>query len=139
MATDSRSLPPIVQQWLRVWTEDPGQVAELYAPKARYEDLPGGVTLHGPEAIRGHIAEERAAFPEQRITVRSAVAAGDRAAFELVFTGAYTGTLLGVPPGSGQLVVLPLAVFLEVSGDRIWHETHYYDATTLLGQMTAPR
>lgn len=130
-----REGPPFLEAWLSTWVEDPGTAGAVYAEDAVLEDVPAGARYEGRDAIRAHIEEEFAAFPDHDYEVNSAFMAGDWAAAEVVLSGAYTGTLPGLPPGTGQLVKVPAVAIFELADGMIRREAHYYDVYGLLVQL----
>jgi len=129
------TLPAPIEDWLNVWAVDPAGADTLYAADAILEDMAAGAAFHGLAEIKPHIEAEFAGFPDHTYEVTSAFVSGDRAAAEIVFTGTYTGTYAGLPPGTGQAVSLRVAVFIELAGDQIRREAHYYDSYSFLVQL----
>jgi steroid delta-isomerase-like uncharacterized protein len=131
--------PPFLDEWLALWTDGADGIETLYVGDAMWEDVAAAVTVQGRDQIRSAIRagneEELAAFPDRRREVRSAFAAGNRAAVEIAFSGTYTGTLPGLPPGAGQPVAMRGVVIFELDGDTIRRESHFYDAGSLLAQL----
>lgn len=134
-STPTGDQPAFFEQWLAVWTQDPGQVDALYAEDAVLEDVAAGATFQGRVEIRGHIEAELAAFSDPGYEVRSIFTAGNWAAAEFVFSGVYSGSFPGLPPGSGQPVTLAGVAIFELGRDLIRRESHYYDAYGLLVQL----
>lgn len=137
--TGGDEAPPFLDAWLALWTGGPHGIEAVYADAAVWEDVAAGVTAQGHDQIRATIRagneEELAAFPDRQREVRSAFAAGKRAAVEIVFTGTYTGTLPGLPPGAGQPVAMRGVAIFELDGQKIRRESHYYDPASLPAQL----
>jgi steroid delta-isomerase-like uncharacterized protein len=129
------AVPPLLSEWAAVWSSDPAQVETIYAPDAVLEDVATGVVYNGSDGVAAHVAEIRAGLPDAVYTVSSGFVAGDRAALEYVFSGAYTGQLPGLSAGAGQPISARGAALFELADGSIVRESHYYDAYGFLIQL----
>jgi steroid delta-isomerase-like uncharacterized protein len=102
----------------------------------RYEIVPTGEVFDGPEAVMGYYAESRSAFPDQRNELISLRHSDDAVIVEFNLKGTHQGTLRGFEPTGREFTCQMIAVF-EFDGDRITCERVYFDAATILGQLTA--
>jgi steroid delta-isomerase-like uncharacterized protein len=131
------SVPPILRAWAAAWSaHDAGvSLARLYTGDATHEEVPSGTVFRGPAAIAGYARSHFAAFPDVRLDLRSGFAAGDWAAAEWVYGGAYTGSLPGLPPGTGRRFSVRGAAIFELQGEKIRRSASYFDFYTLLVQL----
>ena len=102
----------------------------------RYEIVPTGEVFDGPEAVMGYYAESRSAFPDQRNELISLRHADDAVIVEFDLKGTHEGPLRGFEPTGREFTCQMIAVF-EFDDDRITCERVYFDAATILGQLTA--
>ena len=102
----------------------------------RYEIVPTGDVYDGADAVRGYYAASRAAFPDQRNTVRALHHTDDGVFVEFDLLGTHRGPLRGLP-ATGKAFTCPMiALFLFAPGsDRIVCERVYFDSATILRQL----
>ncbi len=131
------SVPPIVQEWAAAWSEhdDGTRLAALYTDDATHEEVPSGTVFTGPQEIGGYAESHFAAFPDVMLELRSAFAAGDWAAAEWVYAGTYTGSLPGLPPGTGQPFSVRGTAIFELQDGKIQRSASYFDFYSLLVQL----
>jgi steroid delta-isomerase-like uncharacterized protein len=129
--------PAILQEWAAAWSEhdDGSRLAAIYTADATHEEVPSGTIFSGPEAIAGYAASHFAAFPDVALELSSAFVAGDWAAAEWVYAGTYTGSLPGLPAGTGQPFSVRGTVVVELEGDKIRRSASYFDFYSLLVQL----
>lgn len=136
VAAQEGELPEVVAQYAAAWEAlDPDQIAGLYAEDAVHEDVPLGMEVQGPAAIRESVAGFINAFSDASMESTTAFASENQAADVWAFTGNYTGTLEGLPPGSGQPVTMRGVSLLEFADGEIQRSADYYDAYGLLIQI----
>ena len=87
-------------------------------------------------ALKEHIRETEAAFPEYRIDVEEMVAEGDVVAVRGTFHGVHKGAFAGVPP-TGRQVKQEAMVFYRVNDGRIAKFWLQMDSKALMDQLTA--
>jgi steroid delta-isomerase-like uncharacterized protein len=107
---------------------------------SRYEELGTERKVEGPEDIVELYKGWKTAFPDVVGTVTSSVAAGNKAALEVLWTGTHTGPLTtaeGTIPASGKAHETPAAVFYTFEGNKIKASRQYFDSLTLLKQIGA--
>ena len=129
------AVPPLIEEWLAVWGDDPAGADTVYTEDAVLEDVAFGVAFRGRDELKAHIEAEFVGFPDHTYELRSGFVAGDFAAAEFTFTGTYTGSYPELPPGEGQAVTLKGAAIFELSDGKIRREAHYYDAYAFLIQL----
>jgi steroid delta-isomerase-like uncharacterized protein len=121
------AIPPLLIQWAEAWSShDPDQVVALYAADSVYEEVPTNTVAQGHDAIREHVANTHAAFPNISVTPRNGFQAEDWAVLEGDFAGE---TPDGVP------FSVPFIVLLELDGDVIQRSADYFDLNAVLTQI----
>ena len=100
----------------------------------RYELVPTGEVIDGPEAVAAYYRETRAAFPDQRNKVLALHHADDAVLMELELTGTHRGDFRGLPATGRSFSCRVLAVFL-FEEDRLVCERVYFDQNTVLRQL----
>jgi steroid delta-isomerase-like uncharacterized protein len=133
----ANEVPAVLQEWAAAWSEhdDGTRLAALYTADATHEEVPSGTVFSGPEAIADYAQSHFAAFPDVMLELSSAFVAGDWAAAEWVYAGTYTGSLPGLPAGTGQPFSVRGTVIVELDGERIRRSASYFDFYSLLVQL----
>ena len=86
-------------------------------------------------ALKAHIREIEAGFPEYTLDVQEMIAEGDIVAVRGTVRGTHKGVYAGIPP-TGRQLNLDVMVFYRVSDGRIskyWLQT---DSKALMDQLT---
>lgn len=94
---------------------------------------PDGVP-RGPEAVKHHVNEWLAAFPDLRFTVEGMIAEGDRVSTVSVLRGTHTGRWLGLAP-TGKRVEIRMMVVQRVADDKIVEDWVLVESLGLLQQL----
>ena len=102
----------------------------------RYEIIPTGDVFDGEEAVRGYFDDTRTAFPDQRNELISLRHADDAVIVEFDLKGTHLGTLRGFEPTGREFTCRMVAIFEFDDGDGIVCERVYFDAATILAQLT---
>ncbi len=87
-------------------------------------------------ALKEHIREVEAGFPEYTLEVQEMITEGDMVAVRGTVRGTHKGVYAGIPP-TGRQLNLEVMVFYRVSDGRIsryWLQT---DSKTLMDQLTS--
>jgi steroid delta-isomerase-like uncharacterized protein len=103
----------------------------------RYEIVPTGDIYDGPEEVMRYYEESRTAFPDQRNELVSLRHADDAVIVEFDLKGTHRGPLRGFEPTGREFTCRMIAIFEFDDGDGIVCERVYFDAATILGQLTA--
>ncbi len=106
---------------------------------ARYRELGTQREVDGPDKIVELFKGWKTAFPDALGKVTNAVASGNTAALELTWKGTHTGplgTAEGTIPASGKRMETPGAIFFAFEGGKIKESRQYFDAMTLIKQIT---
>jgi len=129
----------VVEGWARLWSDPKATRTEfevLFASKCRYEDVPFGEILQGPEETYDFHRRARHSFPDFTITLDSVIVDDEGAACATwSMSGTQTGDLPGLP-ATGRSVSMSGVSVLRIANDKITHCTDYYDAATMIRQLT---
>ncbi|HET9590348.1 MAG TPA: ester cyclase [Anaerolineales bacterium] len=95
---------------------------ELFAAGCVTHQLRSGMELvpapRGPDAMKEHVAEWLAGFPDLRFTIEQMVAEGDQVVTRTVMQGTHRGVWLGIPPTKKQ-VSLRMITIHRIAGGKI--------------------
>jgi steroid delta-isomerase-like uncharacterized protein len=100
--------------------------------------MPGGLTMHGRDQIRGFVEAFWKAFPDGQITFGRQTFSDGLAATEVVFTGTHTGPLPtpnGPLPATGKKVELHSMSILSIKDEQITSERGYGDPMEMPTQL----
>jgi steroid delta-isomerase-like uncharacterized protein len=81
-----------------------------------------------------------AAFPDSRGTFHSAIASNNTVVLEVTWEGTHQGTLQtpdGAVAPTGRRIEIRACQVLELTGDKVSLQRHYFDMATLLRQIGA--
>jgi steroid delta-isomerase-like uncharacterized protein len=92
--------------------------------------------LRGVEALKGHIAEMRQAFPDLHIVVEEAFSEGEKFALKWTWSGIHKGKLRGIP-ASGKRVTQHGVDIVHMQGNLVMEQYCIADMLTLLRQIEA--
>jgi steroid delta-isomerase-like uncharacterized protein len=100
-----------------------------------------------PELPRGPQGEKLftqgflAAFPDTRLMIEDAVAAGNRVAARVTFAGTHTGPFMGMP-ATGRSFAVPMIIYFGLRDGQIsdnWTQVDMLGLLTQLGALPAPQ
>jgi len=100
----------------------------------RYELIPTGEVIDGPEEVAAYYEETRAAFPDQRNEEIALHHADDAVILEAMLYGTHKGPFRGLPATGRSFEVQFCAIF-DFEGDRLMCERVYFDSATVLRQL----
>ncbi|MEV5967063.1 ester cyclase [Kribbella sp. NPDC051952] len=122
---------------LDAWNRwDDSVVDEILAPDFVFRGSLGD-EVHGPDGWRSYRDKIRSAVPDFTNTIVDLVAAGDRAAARLNYTGHHQGTLLGVA-GTGRPIGYSGAAFFTSATGRLAAAWVLGDLDSLRHQLSQP-
>jgi len=137
-AAQSGDLPEVVTEFLAAWEAfDPDRITATFAEDGVREDITAGVIARGCAEVLQTVTNFFAAFEGAAVEHPVAFAAGDQAVESWVFTGRYTGTLPGLPPGAGEDLSIRGLTLIDLAGGLIQQTTDYYDHYGILVQLGA--
>jgi steroid delta-isomerase-like uncharacterized protein len=102
----------------------------------RYELVATGEVHDGADAVRQYFRATRAAFPDQRNELIALRHADDAVIAEFWLLGTHRGELMGMPP-TGRAFRCRMVAFFLFDGADLVCERVYFDAATILRQLTA--
>ena len=102
----------------------------------RYEIVPTGEVHDGAEEVSAYFTESRTAFPDQRNELIALHHADDAVIAEFWLRGTHEGNLRGFEP-TGKSFECRCAAFFLFEEDRLVCERVYFDAGTILAQLTS--
>lgn len=112
----------------------------LYAPNAIYDEKATQRRIQGADQIIEALRMWTTAFPDANGTIVRELSLGDIAVLELVWNGTHTGPLhtpAGTIAASSRSVQIPACSVMQIEGEKIKLDTHYFDLLTLLTQIGA--
>lgn len=101
----------------------------------RYELIATGQVHDGEAEVRNYFHDTRSAFPDQRNELIALHHADDAVIAEFWLLGTHRGELLGVRP-TGKPFRCRMAAFFLFEGEGLVCERVYFDAATILRQLT---
>jgi steroid delta-isomerase-like uncharacterized protein len=120
-------------------------VIETHEPDAADEVLAADYTVHlvgmpepvtGREAWKALISTYFRAFPDLSVELQDEVAANDRVATRLTWSGTHRADFMGIP-ATGRRVHVQSSVFFRVANGRVETEWHLDDLLGLFQQLGA--
>ena len=105
-----------------------------------YNELGTQRSLASPDAIIEAMQGWKAAMPDVKGTVSSAVESGQEVVLELMWDGTQTGPMVteqGTIPPSGKRQRTPAAFVFQFEGGKLKESRHYFDLLTFLKQIGA--
>jgi steroid delta-isomerase-like uncharacterized protein len=132
------TLDELAAAWRSAWADPAGGFESCCTPDVTYEDPVAIQPLDGVEALEGHAARLRVAFPDVRVEP-SAVPLGDGAMACIPWRalGTNKGELAGLP-ATRRFVVLQGVHYVELLDGRIRRARGFfdlYDAAVQLGLL----
>jgi steroid delta-isomerase-like uncharacterized protein len=112
----------LIEEYLNALSGTPKTEALI----ARYVDDP---------ALKKHILEAEAAFPEYVLETHHIVADGEIVAVRASFKGTHRHTFAGMP-ATGKTVSVPIMLFYRVTGGRIQEHWMQMDSQMLISQLS---
>ena len=135
-ATSAAQIRRLVTELYQAWSlHEPERIDTIFTEDGVYEDVAGGQTVRGREAIKQLLRAAYAWAPDFRVTMKSLVVADDSAATEWISEGIQTGRI-GDLPASGNSFRLSGASILTFRDGKIAKVTDYYDMATFLRQLS---
>ena len=117
---------------------DPERVAAICADDFVLEDIPAGLTLHGPAGMRLWLQTWLDAAPDAHAALARIFGDGDWVATEHHGTATHTGPLrtpTGEIPATGRTLDLWFSENFEVRDGKLRRMRVYYDGATVMRQL----
>ena len=105
-----------------------------------YNELGTQRSLAGADAIIEALQGWKAAMPDAKGTVTSAVESGQLVALEVIWEGTQTGEMVteqGTIPASGKRQTTPGVFVFDFEGGKLKESRNYFDLLTFLKQIGA--
>ncbi|HEX6432880.1 MAG TPA: ester cyclase [Gemmatimonadales bacterium] len=103
-----------------------------------YDEVATGRRVEGIDQVLSVWQGWATAFPDSRATIHNAVAAENTVVLELSWKGTHQGPLQ-IPEGSlaptGHGIDVRACFVVEMAGDKVQRERHYFDMATLMLQL----
>ena len=118
--------------------KDWNRIRALYALDAVYDEKATQRRIQGPDQIIESLRMWTTAFPDANGTIVRELVVGDIAVLELVWNGTHTGPLqtpAGSIAASSRSIQIPACSVMQIEGEKIKLDTHYFDLLTLLTQI----
>jgi steroid delta-isomerase-like uncharacterized protein len=116
-------------------TGDFDVVAAVCAPNVVVHNS-GTADPHDLEGFKQLAGAFLAAFPGGRHTVEAMVGEGDKVVTRVIYRGAHTGELMGLPPSGKQVAVLAMTIDQLVDG-KIVETWRLFDQIGMMQQLGA--
>lgn len=139
MNSSARTLTVIHEVFAAFHAHDLARFRALLADDVVMPDATGvGSAVVGPDAVVAAVSVMADAFPDLRVTVKNALADGERGAAEVLREGTHTGPLrlpVGVVPPTGRSLRLPECVTFVVRDGLVTSMTAYTDPLSGMAQL----
>ena len=114
------------------------ELSRLVTDEFTYDEVPTGRKGEGLAAVLPFWQGWAKAFPDSRATIHNAFASGNSVVVEMTWTGTHSGPMQS-PDGSiqptGKLIAVRACMVIEMAGERVKQERHYFDMATLFQQL----
>ena len=118
--------------------KDWDRVKDLVTTDVIYDEVPTGRKVQGLDAVLSLWQGWAEAFPDSRARFHDAHASGSTVVQEVTWEGTHTG-VLQTPSGpiqaTGRSIAVRACLVLQMDGERLKQQRHYFDMTTLLQQL----
>ena len=99
----------------------------------RFGNDPAGAP-RGPAAMKHHVADWLAAFPDIRFTIEQTLAEGDRVMTQCVARGTHLGSWLGIP-ATGKIITIQMFVVHRIADGLIAEDWVLIDSLGVFQQL----
>ena len=117
---------------------DIARAISLVTEDFELQDVPAGLSFHGPQGLSQWLYTFLTAGPDARAEVQTTIEAGEWVATEHVGRFTHTGPLLspaGEIPPTGRSVELRFAEIYKVKEGKLTEMRAYYDSATMVRQL----
>ncbi len=116
------------------------KVRASVTPDFDYDEVPTRRRVHGAEPFVQLCQGWAQAFPDSKATFHGAIASGETVVQEVTWKGTHQGALQTPKrsvPATGKRIEVRACLVMEMAGDKVKSERHYFDLATLLEQVGA--
>ncbi len=130
MAADVKKM---MGEYISAWnSHDVNQILSFFTDDGVLEDLALGVVSHGKKELTAFLNSSFTDIPDMKFKIKSDIGAGDWSGMEWVMSGTFVHSSLPGMPATGKVFSVRGASIARFRGDKISHETDYYNLVTLL-------
>jgi steroid delta-isomerase-like uncharacterized protein len=125
---------PILAYNEKNWDE----VRNLVSPDLVYDEVSTNRKVEGLDAVLSLWQGWAQAFPDSRATFHNALASGTTVVLEMTWKGTHEGpmqTPYGVVEPTGRTIAVRACMVVELAGERVKQERHYFDMATIYQQL----
>jgi steroid delta-isomerase-like uncharacterized protein len=125
---------------VEAFNDDDWDAARKLIGNSTYNELGTQRSLDGADAIISALQGWKAAMPDVKGTITSAVESGRQVVLEVTWEGTQTGEMVteqGTIPPSGKRQTTPGAFVFEYEGGALKESRNYFDLLTFLKQIGA--
>ena len=137
--TAERNKDIVIRFYEELWNRrDLGVADDIFAADCLTHQLRSGAasagTPRGPEAVKEHVAEWHAGFPDLRFEVEGLVAEADQVTSRSVMRGTHTGQWLGIAP-TGKEVSIRMCLTHRIEDGKIVEDWVLVEALGFFQQL----
>lgn len=118
--------------------KDWDKVRNVVTPEVVYDEVATGRKAEGVDQVLSLWQGWAGAFPDSRATFHNALASGTSVTLEMTWNGTHKGQL-DTPAGpvqpTGRTITIRACMVVELDGERVKRERHYFDMATLFQQL----
>jgi steroid delta-isomerase-like uncharacterized protein len=118
--------------------KDWDRARSVLAPDFVYDEVGTQRKIQGPDEAIAVFQGWAKGFPDSKGTIHSAFASGNTVVLEVTWKGTHTGPLQTAKqtvPATNKPFQVRACMVLELAGDKVKVERHYFDMITLLQQL----
>ena len=118
--------------------KDWDRVKDLVTSDVVYDEVPTGRKVQGLDAVLPLWQGWAEAFPDSRARFHDAHASGSTVVQEVTWKGTHTGELQtpnGPIPATGRSMAVRACLVMQMDGERLKQQRHYFDMATLFQQL----
>jgi steroid delta-isomerase-like uncharacterized protein len=113
-------------------------VRAAVTPDFVYDEVATGRKVQGADETIALWQGWATAFPDSRATFHQGLASGNTVVLEHTWNGTHSGPLqtpTGTIPATGKTINMRACAVMEIAGDKVRLQRHYFDMATMLGQL----
>lgn len=114
------------------------RLRSVATPDVVYDEVATGRKADGLDQVLPLWQGWARAFPDSKATFHNAIASGSSVTLEITWNGTHKGPL-ETPSGpvqpTGKSIAIRACMVVELEGERVKRERHYFDMATLLQQL----
>ncbi|MCC2673019.1 MAG: ester cyclase [Armatimonadetes bacterium] len=118
--------------------KDWDRVRTVATPDVVYDEVATGRKADGIDQVLLLWQGWARAFPDSKAALHNAIASGSTVMLEITWNGTHKG-LLETPSGpvqpTGKTIAIRACMVVELEGERVKRERHYFDMATLAQQL----